>query len=654
MAGLEDPTTDKKTALMSGLLQAVSLYLIYLALSLTDLWGLLPPAAQVITYGLLALAMIFCIMRGLMGRVNWPLRRSLKAIILSSLSLAMAGALAGPDSKRLLEIAVKPRGIFSYPAPKISMMVTPPDYSGRAAFSEILMPGNEKASGLTPIPEGSRITIRAANMAYAPLLIAGKRPLHFQPSSDGGYTAAFDLTDEISWQVREGTRKIGEWPIFMMEDRTPIIKKADFQQIMTGAGLFSLTLDLSDDYGLEKVSVGVMAPGASDKALSDRTELAISGIKAYSGRIYVSLGTSDFAGKPVDLIIEVKDQAGQKQTKIISGITLPEREFSNPLSRQIMEIRTAIKAHPDQRKQQARRLMALGLTPDDGQTPAIYYMALRTAYWRLTKPLEPDDINNARQILWDLANRMDGGDRGQFSDDILALLAALKLSLYQQKDMSDIKNQLQKIDRDIIFFKRHNPLNDEYDIKELRVLYSKILKYVFHKKFDPAISMVSYLERGFIYHDRGMLSGQGYARFKIVSLAREQINTLEKTQRQVMSFVFKNAIPLEVAILTAKKNDVADPIAVNLSNKFKNWVSIQKKLGASVARLGEILEKSGIDTTSLTSAARDLAHDTAQSMEAGDLSTAAANQSQIMTLLKSLRKKLDRENFYTFARPADE
>jgi hypothetical protein len=491
-------------------------------------------------------------------------------------------------------------------------------------------------------------------MAYAPLLMAGKRPLHFQPSPDGGYTAAFDLTDEISWQVREGTRKIGEWPIFMTEDRAPTIKKADFQQIMTGAGLFSLTLDLRDDYGLDEVSVSVTAPGASNKTLSDRTKLAISGVKTFSGRIYVSLGTSDFAGKPVDLIIEVKDQAGQKQTKIIAGITLPEREFSNPLSRQIMEIRTAIKAHPDQRKQQARRLMALGLTPDDGQTPAIYYMALRTAYWRLTKPLESDDIPNARRILWDLANRMNGGDRGQFSDDMLDLLAALKLSLYQKHDMANIKYQLQKIDRDIIFFKRHDPLNDEYDIRELRVLYSKILKHVFHKEFDQARDLVSYLERGFIYHDRGILSGQGYARFKVVSLARAQIDTLEKTQRQVMSFVYKNSIPLEVASLTLKKKDRADPIAANLSKEFKNWISIQKKLGASVARLGEILAKGGIDTTNLTSAARALAHDTAHSMEAGDMGTAAANQSQIMTLLKSLKKRLDREHLYNFARPADE
>ena len=647
MAGLEDTTTNKKTALMSGLIQAVSLYFVYLALSLTDLWGLLPPAAQVITYGALALAMIFCIMRGLMGRVRWPVRRSLKAIILSSMLLAMAGALAGPDSQRLLEIAVKPRGIFSYPAPEITLIVTPPDYSGHVEFSEVLMPGNTKASGLTPIPEGSKITVRATRMAFAPILIAGKRPLYFQASADGGYEASFTLTDEISWQIRDGARKIGEWPIFMMEDRTPTITKADFQHIMTGAGLFSLNLDLSDDYGLDEVSVGVMAPGASDKALSDRTTLAISGVKVYSGHIYVSLGTSDYAGKAVDLVIEVTDQAGQKQTRIISGITLPEREFSNPLSRQIMEIRTAIKTQPDQRKKQARRLMALGLTPDDGQTPAIYYMALRTAYWRLTNAKGPDDINNTRKILWDLANRMDGGERGQFSDDMLALLASLKLSLYQNRDMKDVKKQLQEIDKKIIFFKRHNPMNDEYDIAELRALYSKILKHIFQKKFDQAIPLVSYLERGFIYHDRGLLSGQGYARFKIVSLARQQIDVLEKTQRQIMSFVFKSAVPLEVASLIVKKNDATGSMAANLGNKFKKWVSIQKKLGTSVARLGEILAKGGIDTTSLTSAARDLAHDTAQSMEAGDMSTAATNQSQIMTLLKSLRKRLDRENLYS-------
>lgn len=647
MAGIEEKPMSKGAALFAGLLQAVALYLVYLSLSLTDIWGYMPAIVQLAAYGLLALAMIMLTQRGLMMKSIWTLKVSLKAAMLSVVLLSIAAILAGSQGARLLEIAVKPRAVFDYPVPEIIMMVTPPDHMDAAEFTERLSIEDEPSSGLKPIPEGSIIRIRVKNAVYAPILIAGHNRLAFLSGVDGGFVAQFTLKDEIVWQVRQGSRVIGQWPILIQADDAPVIERADFRQMLTGDGLFALSLKLSDDFGLHEVAVGVMAENSDTDILHDRTLLTISGLREFSGETYINLASSEFAGRKVDLIVEVTDQAGQKQRKTLAGISLPSREFSNPYSRRIIEIRTAVKTEPENLKKLARELMALGLVPGDGQTPTIYYMALRSAYWRLTMAKSQDEINSAQDILWDLANQLEMGDSGQFSRDILDLLASLKLTLHQRLDVAGIKKQLQEIDKVIILFLRSqkvmlNPNADpaKYDVKELRRIYSKILKHSHYKRFDQAIDLISYLEHGFIYGERDILSEQGFKRFQLVNRARDKVNILKKTQRQVMSFALRNTVNMELASLDGATT--ASPKLLANGDILK-WITIQQKLGVSVNDLGRSLVKSGMNTAQLTVAAGDLIDDVVQSMEAGDMEAAVQYQSEVLTLLGRLRNILDRE-----------
>ncbi|PCI48903.1 MAG: hypothetical protein COB49_05585 [Alphaproteobacteria bacterium] len=642
MAGLEEKPVNHSTTLLAGLLQAAALYLVYLALSLTDLWGYLPPVAQLVAYGILALAMMMVIMGGLVEKGLWTLRASLKAAFLSVILLGIAAILAGPDSRRLLEIAVKPRAVFAYPVPEITMTVIPPDYSGAAGFTEQPDLENTPSVMPKPVPEGSEIIIRVANILYAPTLIAGQRRVEFLSAEEGGFVAYFTLKDETVWQIRDGSRVMGQWPIQLVADDAPIIERADFRQILTGDGLFGLSLHLIDDYGLQEVAIGLVRAGSDTDVLSDRTILAVSGLREFTGELYINLASSDLAGSQVDLIVDVTDQAGQKQLKILGTITLPVKEFSNPHARKIAEIRARLITEPQIRKKLARQLMALGLVPGDGQMPGIYYMALRSAYWRLTTPRHDDDITSAREILWDLAGQMEDGDGGQFGRDILALLAAVKLSLYQGQEGRRIKKQLQEIDKTIILFLRDQTLPhaggfdpEAIDIEELRRIYGKILTHNHHKRYDQAVDLISYLEHGFIYRDRGILSEIGLKRFQIVSRARDTVSIIKQAQREVMSFVYKNTVKLELASLDTKGLNMA------FNRDIDKWIAIQKKLGANVTSLGRILAKSGIDTTRLTTTASDLIRDVVQSMEAGDMGTAAQYQSEVLTLLNRLKNILN-------------
>ena len=666
--------TGRGRALCAGLLQAAALYLVYLAISMADVWGYMASVVQAAVYGLLFLLMMICIMRGLLGQSFWPFKVSLRAAGLSAILLVVAGLLAGPQTERLLENAVKPRAIFSYPAAEITVTVTPPSYSGRAEFTEVMSlvedqftkKNSEKYGDLKAILQGSEIRVRIKNISYGPTLIAGQESIEFFSGDEGDFVAQFILKDEINWQIKQGSRRIGAWPIVILEDETPDIERADYRQMMTDDGLFGLSLDLHDDYGLDKVFVAVAESDAESDAKSDaksddrenhiydRTTLGITGLKDYKGEVYLNLADSDLAGRPVDLIVEVVDQAGQSRKKVISGISLPERIFTNAHARQISEIRTKILHHPDQRKKMARQLMALGLVPDDGQTPPIYYMALRTAYWRLNNPVDEADLADTRYILWQLAVTLEDGDAGQFHGKILADLEALKLAILQREAAPEIKKQLQDIDKAIVLFQRDQVLSsrinpavksheDSYDIIELRRIYGKILAHNHYKKFDQAIDLISYLEHGFIYRDRDMLSSRRFERFQLVSKARDTVRMLEETQKQVLSYIYKQSVKMEIANADVSSLQAMRDQEMPSAQEIKDWIAIQQKLAEGVKELGSRLLTSGIDASQLTVTAGDLMGDVARSMEAGNLTETAQYQTEILMLLNSLKKLLDQE-----------
>ncbi len=622
------------------------LYLLYLALSLFDPWGYLADGFHLAAFGLLFVAMMILILRGLMARGFLPLRPALRLTILSLLLAASAGIWAGPDAKRRLEVAVKPRALFTYPTPEITMAVTPPAYSGRASFTERLDPAGEiltnPAANPAPVPEGSRILVRVGNIPYAPTLISGDRQIPFLAAESGGYVAEFTVTAQTDWRINQGSHQIGRWPLVILEDEAPVIGRAEFHQMADAGGLFGLSLALSDDYGIETVSVAAGPSKAGDPAaVQDRLVLPVRALKKFDGDVFVDLTASAYVGKVVDLVIEARDGAGQIQHRVIEDITLPQKVFRAPLARKIIEIRDGIRQRPEERLKLARQLMALGLTPDDGRTPPVFYMALRSAYWRLTKATDGRDVDSALGILWDLAERLEEGASGSFRTDMLARLAALKLATYQRQGLPEIRRQLQEIDKAIILFLRREDLSARerpIDVKALRNLYSKILLHTHHKRTGRVIGLISYLEHGFIHEDKGILSGEGVLRFQAAHQARSAVQELEKIQRRILTVSLRNSVKLELASATS-----GGEIKMPARGDMSQWIAAQKKLGDNISDLGRDLIQSGIDASRLTVPAGDLVRDTLDSLAAGDMETASQYQSQIMTLLDSLKKLLDAE-----------
>ena len=91
-------------------------------------------------------------------------------------------------------------------------------------------------------------------------------------------------------------------------------------------------------------------------------------------------------------------------------MVLPERRFSKPLARAVVEQRRKLPEDPRDRRSVARALDALTLEPEGFIDDLQVYLGLRSAYWRLERDATRAGRNSVIAQLWDIALRIEDGN----------------------------------------------------------------------------------------------------------------------------------------------------------------------------------------------------------------------------------------------------
>jgi hypothetical protein len=102
---------------------------------------------------------------------------------------------------------------------------------------------------------------------------------------------------------------------------------------------------------------------------------------------------------------------------------MPERQFTDPLARALIEQRKHLARDPARAHEVARFLEAATLAPERFVPNASLYLGLRAAYWRLTESSDKSAIEETSDLLWQIAVSLEEGDRARAED---ALAAARK------------------------------------------------------------------------------------------------------------------------------------------------------------------------------------------------------------------------------------
>lgn len=352
----------------------------------------------------------------------------LRAVV--GILLFIAATASWGDWRARLSAAATPRFEAGTPAaaPVLDIWVTPPEYTGlapmflkpeapAAAAGEEPAETGRAASGpapALPVPAGSTVLARVSGGASVPTMEAGAGRTPFEQVEPGSYEITQPVAGGTAITVEQEGAVLGSWPITVIPDQAPTVGLTAPPEAAE-RGTLHLAYEAADDYGIVAVGAVIRLDAEADPGI-DRTPVALTlprpkpRAKEIAGSSYHDLTPHPWAGLPVTIRVEATDGAGQTGTTAEVSIVLPERIFTHPVARAIIEQRRRLTLRPrTDREDVARALGALSVRPDLFNEDIVVFLGLRTSVARLFLDRSAESAAAVQQLLWDLALRVEDG-----------------------------------------------------------------------------------------------------------------------------------------------------------------------------------------------------------------------------------------------------
>ena len=360
---------------------------------------------------------------------------------------------------------------------RIDAWVTPPAYTGKAPI--MLADGGfsglrpqEKPVGPMEIPDRSVLVVRGSGAALGALALespdADGAPQRSEVPAPAGATDVAELKLEVrksgTISVYGGGSKLLSWPFVVVPDTPPKIALTKEPE-RTPRGALKLNFKVEDDYGVVSAEArirrvrpkednsatawartakkGARPPYERPPALALRLPRAYP--KQAEGQSFNELGDHIWAGMRVELSLVAKDLAGQTGRSEPVEIVLPERRFSKPLARAVIEQRRKLAEDPRDRLQVARAIEALTLEPEDFIEDLQVFLGLRSAYWRLQRENTRSSRNSVMAQLWNVALRIEDGNLTDAERALRAAQERLSKALEEGASDEEIQKLMQEL-----------------------------------------------------------------------------------------------------------------------------------------------------------------------------------------------------------------
>ncbi|WP_245440075.1 TIGR02302 family protein [Mesorhizobium sp. Z1-4] len=363
-------------------------------------------------------------LEGDMPRARVPERDPWGARALVALLLVTAFAYSfGPRGGSIADAFRTPPGAEPVPA-RIDAWVTPPPYTGRAPVF-LTAEGNSERD-IFRVPEGSEFAVRITGGARESLAYEDEAGVA-EIAPEGGFIpddAPVPASRQFSGKLardgilslQSGEQPLRSWTFEVIPDTAPQIRFAgDPKRAVNGA--LELQYEIEDDYGATEATTGfVLAerplPGA--RALYQAPEMPLAlprrGSSDIAAKTSRDLTEHPWAGTQVDLTLTVRDAAGQQGRSEPKRFLLPERAFSNPLARALIEQRRLLALDANRQRRVLDLMDAVTLRPEDTFDNPSHYLGIMTARTRLMMAEEDDELRGVVDYLWEVALGIEEGD----------------------------------------------------------------------------------------------------------------------------------------------------------------------------------------------------------------------------------------------------
>ncbi|HEY2835666.1 MAG TPA: DUF4175 domain-containing protein [Rhizomicrobium sp.] len=276
--------------------------------------------------------------------------------------------------------------------------VDPPPYTG---IAPIYLPAGERRS--MAVPAGSVLNLRVHGAGHAPGVSLGDlNPPRFSGVA-GEYATTAKLTHDGHVRVQASGHRIGSWNLHVIPDHAPLIAFTA-PPSATERDAVKFSFKASDDYAVTSAKVVIRPHGKPGAPVV--IDLPLAPAKSVAQSTYSDLTGHPYAGLTVDARLEARDGAGQLGVSKTITFRLPERVFTDPLARALIEQRQALATsdNRESRRPIAEMLNALTIAPEkfyNGQ--AGVYAAIRAAYWGVRSTKSQSDIQHVEDLLWQTA-----------------------------------------------------------------------------------------------------------------------------------------------------------------------------------------------------------------------------------------------------------
>lgn len=419
----------------------------------------------------------------LIGRLrpSWPAPRTDRKdpyAIRAALLLAIVVALiaTGGNGWDRLRRAFLPGTSTATQLLRLDAWVTPPVYTGVAPIvladgSEPVGDGAESFRALS-VPERSELIVRAHAPQGEEVSLAtsrdggtgGKDVAPKKGAAEGLLEFSVTLNEPINAEVKIGSHTVSKWRFDLIKDEPPTISlTAD--PTTTPRGGLRILFRADDDNGVagaearfalvegEEKNLAPLAAEASAKLNGDPLleppvmplQLPKANAKRVDGRATQDLTAHPWAGLKVRMTLVARDQAGQTGESLPIEFVLPERNFTKPLAKAVVEQRKKLVRDPSAPEPVVKALDALTLGAEKVIDDETVYLSLRDAYWRLRNDISRESVASVVDQLWSVALRIEEGEVPEAERAMKAAQDALMEALKSNTSPEEIKRLVDEL-----------------------------------------------------------------------------------------------------------------------------------------------------------------------------------------------------------------
>lgn len=381
-----------------------------------------------------------------------PLALRTIIILLFVISFAYASGNSGGHISQAFNIGPKSPSVPL----RLDAWVTPPDYTGKAPIYLSRL-GQQSDTQTLTVPQNSIVTIQIVGSQAAKLTstdssgtvrdIAAETPDNEETGDnqiipdENSLSFQYKLTADQNLKLN-GAGEDHNWDFIVTPDTPPHIEFKG-TPILAANGALTLSYTLEDDYGIASAYAEIKPEAEEDHEifpLYEAPEMALTLPRPHTkeAKTTKDLTSHPWAGSKIHMTLTAIDHAGQRGISTTKTLTLPERNFTNPLAKAIVEQRRILAMDAMQRDHILDMLSAIMLRPADTIKNAGHFLGLQTIRTRLELASTDDELRDTIAYMWEVARGIEDGNLSAAEQRLRQAQEALKQAIEAGADQDEI------------------------------------------------------------------------------------------------------------------------------------------------------------------------------------------------------------------------